>query len=100
MPTDILLVSVARALVEVAGLLLLGQGVLWLFGPKARDGNFIYDLFKLGTRPIVKVTRAISPRFVHDAHIGLVAFFILMWLWLGLAFAKRFLCVSQGLQCP
>ena len=99
MPTDILLLSIARALVEVAGLLLLGQGMLWLFGPKARDGNFIYDLFKLGTRPIIKVTRAISPRFVHDAHIGLLAFFILVWLWLGLAFAKRYLCVSQGLQC-
>lgn len=99
MPTDILLVSIARALVEVAGMLLLGQGVLWLFGPKARDGNFVYDLFKLGTRPIVKVTRAISPRFVHDAHIGLLAFLILAWLWLGLAFAKRYLCVSQGLQC-
>ena len=26
-----------------AGMLMLGQGVLWLFGPKARDGNFIYD---------------------------------------------------------
>ena len=99
MPTDILLVSIARALVEVAGMLLLGQGVLWLFGPKARDGNFVYDLFKMGTRPIVKVTRTIAPRFIHDAHIGLLAFFILVWLWLGLAVAKRYLCVSQGLQC-
>jgi hypothetical protein len=99
MPTDILLVSIARALVEVAGMLLLGQGVLWLFGPKARDGNFIYDLFKTGTRPIIKATRAITPRFVHDAHIGLVTFIVLVWLWLGLAFAKRYLCFSQSLQC-
>ena len=100
MPLDILLVSIARVLVEVAGLFLLGQGVLWLFGPRARDGNFIYDLFKKGTRPIIKLTRAIAPRFVHDANIGLLAFFILMWLWLGLAFAKRYMCVSQCLQCP
>jgi len=99
MPTDILLVSIARALVEVAGLFLIGQGALWLFGPRARDGNFIYDLFKKGTRPIILVTRVITPRFVHDAHIGLVAFFILICLWLGLALAKRYMCVSQGLQC-
>ena len=99
MPTDVLLVSIARALVEVAGLLLIGQGVLWLFGPKARDGNFIYDLFKKGTWPIVKATRTIAPRFVHDAHIGLLAFFLLVWLWLGLAFAKRYMCIAQGLQC-
>jgi hypothetical protein len=100
MPLDILLVSMARAVVEVAGLLLIGQGMLWLFGPRARDGNFVYDLFKKGTRPITKLTRAIAPRFVHDAHIGLLAFFFLVWLWLGLAFAKRYMCMSQGLQCP
>jgi hypothetical protein len=99
MPIEILLVSMARALVEVAGMLMIGQGVLWLFGRKARDGNFIYDLFKKGTSPIVKLTRIITPRFVHDAHIGLVAFFLLAWLWLALAGFKRYLCVTQGLQC-
>jgi hypothetical protein len=99
MPTEILLVTVARAIVEVAGLFLLGQGILWLFGPKARDGNFVYDLFKMGTRPIIRFTRVITPRFVHDAHIGLVAFLILTWLWLALAYAKRYLCLAQGVQC-
>jgi hypothetical protein len=99
MQIDILLISIARALVEVAGLFMLGQGILWLFGPRARDGNFIYDLFKMGTRPIIKLTRIITPRFVHDAHVGFVAFFILAWLWLGLALAKRYMCAAQGLQC-
>ncbi len=99
MPIDILLVTIARALVEVAGAMLLGQGVLWLFGPRARDGNFIYDLFKIGTRPLVKATRVIMPRFVHDSHIGMATFILLVWLWMGLAFAKRYLCAMQGLQC-
>lgn len=99
MPLDILLISIARALVEVAGMFLLGQGVLWIFGPKAREGNFIYDLFKKGTLPIIKVTRAISPRFIHDAHVGLVAFFILGCFWFGLGAWKRYLCVMQSLQC-
>ena len=94
MPTEILLVSIARAVVEVAGLFLLGQGILWIFGPKARDGNFIYDLFKKGTRPSSCFTRVITPRFVHDAHIGLVAFFLLV-VWLGLAVAKRHMCVGR-----
>ena len=99
MPADILLVTIARALVEVAGTLMLGQGILWIFGPKARDGNFVYDLFKMGTRPLIRLTRIITPRFVHDAHVGFVSFFILTCLWLGLAFAKRYLCVVHGLQC-
>jgi hypothetical protein len=99
MPTEFVLVSIARALVEVAGMLMLGQGLLWIFGPKARDGNFIYDLFKKGTGPIIKATRIITPRFVHDAHVGLVAFMLLLWIWLGLGYAKRYLCVTQQLSC-
>jgi hypothetical protein len=99
MPIEILLVSMARALVEVAGMLMIGQGVLWLFGRKARDGNFIYDLFKKGTAPVTRFTRLITPRFVHDAHIGLLAFFLLAWLWIALAAAKRYMCVAHGLQC-
>ena len=99
MPVEILLVSILRAVVEVAGLFMLGQGILWLFGPRARDGNFIYDLFKKGTSPVIKATRLMTPRFVHDAHIGLVAFFILAWLWVGLAVAKNHMCVTRGLQC-
>ncbi|MDP1717984.1 MAG: hypothetical protein Q8L40_07885 [Burkholderiales bacterium] len=99
MPIEILLLTIARALVEVAGLMLVGQGMLWLFGPRARDGNFVYDLFKKGTRPIMKLTRAISPRFIHDAHIGLVAVMLMLWIWFGLAYARRSLCLSQGLTC-
>jgi hypothetical protein len=99
MPFDILLISIARALIEVAAMLMLGQGVLWIFGPRARDGNFVYDLFKTGTRPLIKLTRFITPRFVHDAHVGFVAFFILACLWLGLAIVRHNLCVARGLQC-
>ena len=99
MPTDILLVTIARALVEVAGTLMLGRGILWMFGPSAREGNFVYDLFKTGTQPIINATRAITPRFIHDAHVGLVAFFFLACLWFGLAVAKHSMCVAQSLQC-
>jgi hypothetical protein len=29
----------------------------------------------------------------------MVSFIILVWLWLALAFAKRYLCMTQGIQC-
>jgi uncharacterized membrane protein len=45
------------------------------------------------------VTRIISPRFIHDAHVGFVAFFFLAWIWFGLGVWKRYLCVMQSLQC-
>jgi hypothetical protein len=36
-----------RALIEVAGLMLLLRGVLWMYGPKALQGNLVYDLLRL-----------------------------------------------------
>ena len=53
MPFEILLISVLRGLAEVAGLMLLGRGLLWLFGPKARQGNFVYDILTIGTKPFI-----------------------------------------------
>ena len=99
MPLDILLVAVLRALAEVAGMMLLGRGLLWLFGPKARKGNFVYDLLTVGTVPFIKLARAISPRFVPDAHVPAIAFFLLFWIWVGLGIAKHSMCVARALQC-
>ena len=36
----------------------------------------------------MKVTRWITPRFVLDRHLGMVAFFFLTVLWLGLTVMK------------
>ena len=99
MPIDILLVTAARALIEVAGMMLLGRGLLWLFGPRARKGNFVYDLLTTGTMPFIKLARKITPRFVPDAHIPAIAFFLVFWVWIGLGIAKHALCASHGLQC-
>src|SRR5687768_3443756 len=99
MPIEILLISVLRGLTEVAGLMLLGRGLLWLFGPKARQGNFVYDILTIGTRPFIQVTRKLTPRFVRDAHIPAATFFLVFWIWIGLGIAKAAMCASRALQC-
>ena len=53
-----------------------------------RDQNFVYKLFKTLTSPVTRVTRAITPRIIIDAHIGLVAFFLLLVIWLVLTVLK------------
>lgn len=97
---ELLLISLLRALVEVAGMFLLGQGVLYLLAGASRHQNFVYQLFGILTRPVIKVTRMITPKVIIDKHIGVVAFFLLFWLWIGLNVLKRYLCISQGLDCP
>jgi hypothetical protein len=99
MPLDLLLVSILRALVEVAGFALLGQGVLALLAGRHRDTNLFYKILQTITRPVVRAVRFITPRVVIDGHIPYVTFFLLFWLWIALAVAKRALCATHGLQC-
>ena len=82
------IIVILKALTEIAGVAFLGQGVLWVIAGAKRDQNVVYKLFKTLTSPVTRVTRAITPRIVIDAHIGLVAFFLLMMIWLVLTALK------------
>lgn len=83
------LVTLLRALVEVAGFALLGQGIVGLLAGRRREENFVYRLFQVITRPAVRAVRAITPAVILDRHIPFVTFFLLLWLWLALAYLKR-----------
>jgi len=82
------IIVVLKALTEVAGVAFLGQGVLWVIAGVKRDQNIVYNLFKTITSPVTRFTRLITPRVIIDAHIGLVAFFLLIVLWLVLTALK------------
>lgn len=99
MPFDILLVSILRTLVEVAGLALLGQGALAVLAGKYREQNAFYRVFRTVTRPVVRAVRFVTPRFIIDAHVPMLAFFLLFWLWIVLAVVKRHLCGLHSLAC-
>jgi hypothetical protein len=99
MPTEIVFISMLRAIVEVAGLMLLIRGVMWVFGPRARRGNFVYDILTVGAMPFIRFTRAVMPRAVSDAAIPAIAFALLLGLWVGLGLAQHSLCVARAIQC-
>ena len=81
-------IVILKALTEVAGVAFLGQGVLWVLAGSKRNQNIVYNLFKTITSPATRATRIITPRIIIDAHIGLVAFFLLVVLWLALTAFK------------
>ncbi len=99
MPLDILLVRILLAVVQIATLALLGQGVLALLAGKYREQNIFYRVLRIVTSPAVRVVRFITPRLILDVHIPALAFFLLLWLWIVLALAKRHLCGLHGLAC-
>jgi hypothetical protein len=82
------IIVVLKALTEVAGVAMIGQGVLFALTGTKCDQNPVYGIFKTITSPVMKVTRWITPRVVLDRHLWLVAFFLLLVLWLGLTVMK------------
>ena len=99
MAFDLILVQLARVLVEVAGFALFGRGILALMAGKSRHENLFYKILETITRPAVKAVRWLAPRFIIDAHVPMLTFFLLFWLWIALAIAKRYLCSLHGLAC-
>lgn len=76
------LVTILKALLEVAGLSLLGQGILYLFAGANRERNFVYLMFRTVTTPVFRVTRLVTPRFILDRHIWLLTPLVVFGLWM------------------
>jgi len=81
-------IVILKALTEVAGVAMIGQGVLYVLAGAKRDQNLIYRMFEALTSPVMKATRWITPRVILDQHLGLVAFLFLAILWFGLTVIK------------
>lgn len=96
MDSSLQIILILKALTEVAGVAFLGQGVLWVIAGAKRQENLVYKLFRTLTSPVTRVARIITPRFVLDQHIGLVAFFLLGVLWIALLVFKARACLQLG----
>lgn len=83
-----MLIGVLRALVEVALLFLLGRGLLAVLAGGRRNGNLVYRFFVLVTQPVLSLLRRLVPPQILDRHLPVVAFFVLFWLWIGLAWLR------------
>lgn len=96
----LLLLSIVKAICEILAFALLGQGVLWVFAGKSRDGNFVYRMFASVTRPVMWFARAIMPRFVLDRHIWMVGVLVVFALWVISAQQKLKHCVTVSPENP
>jgi hypothetical protein len=84
------LIGAVRAVIEMLGMCLLGQGILYVLAGRGRANNPIYQLFDLITRPSRKIVERILPA-ASGKTIGVAYFAILLLLWLGLAFVRKFI---------
>jgi hypothetical protein len=86
MQTELLLIVVAKALAELAGLFLLGRGLLYVLAGDKRDTNLFYQIMCVVTNPVIRLARLITPKVVIDRHIPYVAFLLVVWLWIAVVF--------------
>ena len=93
----LMLLDILKALLEVAGLALLGQGLLFVFAGSKRDRNVVYQGLATVTRPVIRFTRFITPRVVLDRHLGLVAFLLVAVAWFFVLLEKQSVCTEQAL---
>ena len=83
------LISALRAIVEMLGLCLIGQGVLYLLTGSRRQQNAIYRFFDLVTRPPRQFVALFLLRSVSGLLVGLLSFVLLFTLWIGLAWLRK-----------
>lgn len=85
------LIGALRAVVEMLGLCLLGQGLLALLAGRGRRGNPIYRLFDLITGGPRRLTAALLPARWGEPWIGLCCFLLVFAAWVGLAILRKFI---------
>ena len=93
-----LLLVIVHTLILVAGLSLLGQGIVGIFNWRRRHENFVYQVFAIVSRPVVAVVRRITPRVILDEHVPLVAFLLLLMGYFGVGLWHRDVCLADLTQ--
>lgn len=94
----LLLIEILKLLAEIALMALAGQWVLGLLAGRRRNENLFYQLFQVITRPLIAGARLISPRVVLDQHLPLVAFLLMVFVWIVATMTKIDICVRIGVQ--
>ena len=100
MQIELLLVVIVKALAELAGMFLLGRGLLWVLAGRKRMDNIFYQVLAVVTDPLLRFTRWIAPRVVLDSYIPAIAFGLVLWVWLALVFwVLPDMCSSGQYDC-
>ncbi len=90
--------STIKLIAEIALLALLGQWLLGLLAGARKEQNLFYQILQIMTRPFVSMARLLTPKLVLDRHVPLVAFLLLLFIWLGATIYKIQTCLQIGVE--
>lgn len=90
--------NIVKLIAEIALMAMVGQWVLGLLAGAKRDQNLFYQILAIIGRPFVRVARLLTPKLVLDRHVPLVAFFLLVFIWLGATIYRIQTCIQIGVE--
>lgn len=90
------LVLAIKLVAEIALLALFGQWLLGLVLGAARQRNPFYGVLQLLGRPWVSAVRRMAPPHVTEGQVTVVAFLLLLLLWVAASIVKIKICLQLG----
>ncbi|MDO8370555.1 MAG: hypothetical protein V4639_00785 [Pseudomonadota bacterium] len=90
--------STLKLIAEIALLALFGQWVLGLLAGAKKDSNLFYQILQIVGKPFVVAARFITPKQVIDRHVPLVAFLLLMFVWIASTLMRIRICLEIGVE--
>ena len=90
-----------KAVVEIALLALVGQGIVWALiraAGQPPERNFFYRTLQTIAMPVTRPLRWITPKFVADRHIPWAALGLLAGAWAWIFFAILTSCANAGVS--
>jgi len=93
----LLAVVIAKSLIELSFMFIVGRFLLGLLAGANRDNNVFWQLLDVASKPALWLTRKISPKLILDRHIPLATSSWLLISWVFVVQYKIELCLDMGI---
>lgn len=92
----LLAVVIAKSLIELSLMFIVGRFLLGLLAGANRDNNVFWQLLDVASKPALWLTRKVSPKLILDQHIPLAASSWLLISWVLMVQLKIDICLEMG----
>jgi hypothetical protein len=92
----LLAVVIAKSLIELSLMFIVGRFLLGLLAGSNRDSNVFWQLLDVASKPALWLTRKISPKLILDQHIPLATCSWLLIAWVLMVQLKIDICLELG----
>ena len=93
----LLAIVIAKSLIELSLMFIIGRFLLGLLAGAKRDTNVFWQLLDVASKPALWFTRRISPKLILDQHIPLATSSWLLISWVLVVQYKIELCLDMGI---